>query len=229
MEPLIHCQAVGRVFASGAGATVALDRVTFEVGAGDVVAVVGPSGSGKTTLLSLIGGLDVPTSGTVSVEGRDLSRLSEGELSRFRLRRIGFVFQLFNLIPVLSAAENVELPLLFRRELAVGERRRRVEWALDKTGLATRRGRRPCELSGGEQQRVAIARALAGGPAVVLADEPTAHLDRETGRAVIALMQRLSRENRTSMLYATHDPELLELADRVITLRDGRRIPGDGR
>jgi len=220
---LIHLESVGKVYGSGPGRAVALQGISVSVAPGQFVAVAGPSGSGKTSLLNLIGGLDEPTSGSVSIDGRRLRDLSEDACADLRLRTIGFVFQHFNLIPVLSAAENVEIPLLFRR-LGAADRRRRVARALERVGLGDKRDRRPAELSGGELQRVAVARALAGEPAIVLADEPTANLDHETGNAVIGLMHELNRESRTTFLYASHDPELIRLADRVVRLRDGRLL-----
>ncbi len=219
---MIHIEAVSRVFGAGPTRTVALADVSLEIEQGEFVAVAGPSGSGKTSLLNIIGALDEPTGGTVRIDGKPLSGLSQDERARVRLETIGFVFQQFNLIPVLSAAENVELPLLFRTGLRGAERRERVRTGLERVGLAGKSGHRPAELSGGELQRVAIARALAGRPAVVLADEPTANLDRETGAAVVALMHELNRERGTTFLYATHDPELIRLAGRVLRLRDGR-------
>jgi len=218
---VIRLESLRKVYGAGPGRTVALEGVSLVVPAGQFVAVAGPSGSGKTTLLNMIGGLDEPTSGSVSIDGHDLGDLSEDARADLRLRRIGFVFQNFNLVPVLSAEENVELPLLFQR-IGATERRRRVARALERVGLTGKRQRRPAELSGGEVQRVAVARALAGEPALVLADEPTANLDHETGRAVIELMHDLNRESRTTFLYASHDPELIRLANRVIGLRDGR-------
>ena len=220
---MIHLESVGKVYGSGPGRAVALQGISVSVAPGQFVAVAGPSGSGKTSLLNLIGGLDEPTSGSVSIDGRRLRDLSEDACADLRLRTIGFVFQHFNLIPVLSAAENVEIPLLFRR-LGAADRRRRVARALERVGLGDKRDRRPAELSGGELQRVAVARALAGEPAIVLADEPTANLDHETGNAVIGLMHELNRESRTTFLYASHDPELIRLADRVVRLRDGRLL-----
>jgi len=219
---LIRLDAVRRVFGSGALTTLALDDVSFRVAAGEFAAVAGPSGSGKTSLLNLIGALDDPSAGRVLLDGHDVSELSEDRRAELRLQRVGFVFQQFNLVPVLSAAENVELPLLFRREVTSGERTRRVAESLERVGLTSKRAARPAELSGGEQQRVAVARALAGRPAIVLADEPTANLDHETGAAVIELMHEVNREAGTTFLYATHDPELIALADRVLRLRDGR-------
>ena len=223
---MIRVAGVQRVFGLGAARTVALDDVSFDVRAGEFVAVAGPSGSGKTSLLHLIAGLDEPTTGSVSLDGQELSHLREARRAAWRLARVGFVFQQFNLVPVLTALENVELPLLFRRDVTAAERASRVAAAIERVGLASRRDRRPAELSGGERQRVAVARAVAGRPAVVLADEPTASLDHEAGAAVIALMRSLNREAGTTFLYATHDPELLGLADRVLRLRDGRLIEG---
>ena len=223
---MIRLDGVRRVFRSGAAATLALDGVSFHVAKGEFVAVAGPSGSGKTSLLNLIGALDHPSAGKVAVDGRVLGQLSEDERAELRLRRVGFVFQHFNLVPVLSAAENVELPLLFRTDLSAAERASRVDACLERVDLASRRASRPDELSGGERQRVAVARALAGRPAIVLADEPTANLDHETGSGVIELMHELNREEGATFLYATHDPELIGLADRVLRLRDGRLTEG---
>ena len=217
---------VSRIYGAGAQRSVALDDVSLQVGRGELVAIAGPSGSGKTTLLGLVGGIDAPTSGRIAIDGRELARLSPGDLADFRLAKIGFVFQQFSLIPVLTAAENVEPPLLFRKGLAAADRKRAVLSTLDRVGLADKAHRRPSELSGGEQQRVAVARAVAGNPEIVLADEPTANLDHQSGGAVIALLLELNRERGTTLLYATHDPELVGLAGRVVTLRDGR-ISGD--
>ncbi len=224
---MIRLQEVSRSFGEGAGRAVALDGINLQVEAGEFVAVAGPSGSGKTSLLNIIGVLDAPDAGSVEVDGQDVGALGEPEQADLRLAKIGFVFQRFNLIPVLSAAENVELALLFRRDVSAGERRERVRTSLERVGLGDKGHRRPAELSGGEQQRVAVARALAAKPVVVLADEPTANLDHETGLPVIELMHDLNRENHTTFLYATHDPELIRLADRVIWLRDGRQVEGD--
>jgi len=218
---VIQLESVCRIFGSGVGQVTALREVDLVVERGEFVAVAGPSGSGKTSLLNVIGAIDNPTSGSVSIAGRDLAGIDDNSQAELRLTKIGFVFQQFNLIPVLSAKENVELPLLFRAEFSAAERRRRVSEALSRVGLEDKLGRRPAQLSGGEQQRVAVARALAGGPEMVLADEPTANLDHETGAAVIELMHELNRADGTTFLYATHDPELIRLADRVVRLRDG--------
>ncbi len=217
---------VSRVYGAGAQQSLALHDVSLRIGRGEFVAIAGPSGSGKTTLLNLVGGIDTPTSGRIEIDGRDLSGLAPFELADFRLEKLGFVFQQFSLIPVLTAAENVALPLLFRKDLAPLARKSAVISALDRVGLAGKQDRRPAELSGGEQQRVAVARAVAGHPEIVLADEPTANLDHETGGAVVALLLELNRERGTTFLYATHNPELVGLAGRVVTLRDGR-VTGD--
>jgi putative ABC transport system ATP-binding protein len=217
-------ESVSREYGAGAQRSLALDRVSLRVDRSEFVAIAGPSGSGKTTLLNLVGGIDVPTSGRVEVDGRDLTRLTPRELADFRLGRIGFVFQQFSLIPVLTAAENVELPLLFNPRIPAADRGRAAAAALARVGLAGKAGRRPAELSGGEQQRVAVARAVAARPEIVLADEPTANLDHETGAAVVNLLKELNREHGTTFLYATHDPELIGLAGRVVTLRDGRIV-----
>jgi putative ABC transport system ATP-binding protein len=221
---LIRLSQVGRAYGSGPGRVVALEDIDLEIAAGEFLAVAGPSGSGKTTLLNLIGAIDVPTAGQVWIGDLALSRASEGRLAALRRHQLGFVFQHFNLVPVLSARENVELPLLFRRDLTTAQRRERARRALERVGLGSLMERRPAALSGGERQRVAVARALAGEPDVVLADEPTANLDHETGAGVIALMHELNRERGTTFLYASHDPELIRLADRVVWLRDGRLL-----
>lgn len=224
---MIRLQGVSRSFGKGVSRSVALNDISLQVEAGEFVAVAGPSGSGKTSLLNIIGVLDAPDAGSVEVDGQELSALTEREQADLRLAKISFVFQRFNLIPVLSAEENVELALLFRSDVNARERRERVSTSLERVGLGGKEHRRPAELSGGEQQRVAVARALAAQPLVVLADEPTANLDHETGMPVIELMQELNRENHTTFLYATHDPELIRMADRVIWLRDGRQVEGD--
>jgi putative ABC transport system ATP-binding protein len=219
---MIRLVSAGRTFGDGAARATALEDVTFEIRAGEFVALAGPSGSGKTSLLNLIGALDDPTAGRVEFDAVVLASLGEAERAELRLGRIGFVFQEHNLVPVLTAAENVELPLLFRRGIRAGERARAVAQALDRVGLAGKHGRRPAELSVGERQRVAVARAVAGRPDCVLADEPTANLDHETGSRVIGLLRALNREDGTTVVFATHDAELIALADRVVRLRDGR-------
>ena len=199
----------------------ALRGVSLEIARGEFLCIAGPSGSGKTTLLNLIGCLDKPTSGRILIEGQDVSTLSPKELAWVRRRRLGFVFQTFNLVPVLTAYENIELPLLL---LSIGatERRRRVYALLEALGISELAHHRPDEMSGGQQQRVSIARALITEPALVLADEPTANLDSETGKAIIELMHELNRTHGTTFVFSTHDPKVMERASRLVHIRDGR-------
>jgi putative ABC transport system ATP-binding protein len=198
----------------------AVRGVSLRIDPGQLVALRGRSGSGKTTFLSMVGALDRPTSGTVAVDGELVSDRSEAELIGFRRRKIGFIFQAFGLLPILTAAENVEVPLRL-----VGadprERDRRVRDLLERVGLGDRMRHRPHELSGGEQQRVAIARALANRPSLLLADEPTGQLDSQTGRSIMLLLQEVMRTDGLTAIVATHDPTLIDLADRVVELRDG--------
>jgi putative ABC transport system ATP-binding protein len=220
---VVETRDLTREFEVGTGVIHAVDSVNLTVEPGQLVAVRGRSGSGKTTLLSLIGALDRPTRGSAHVTGLPVSDMSERELVGFRRRTIGFIFQAFGLLPILSAAENVEIPL---RLVAEEPRKRdsRVRELLELVGLADRAGHRPFELSGGEQQRVAIARALANRPKLLLADEPTGQLDSHTGHDVMVLIREIVRREGTTALVATHDPALIDLADRVIELRDGRIV-----
>ncbi len=220
MEIPVVVTEVSKTYRLGQVAVPALQSVSFRVAAGEFVAVAGPSGSGKTTLLNLIGCLDRPTAGEIEIDGEPVSRLTSAQRADLRARKIGFIFQTFNLIPVLTAAENVEYPLLLRPRAP--EQRQRVQRTLEQVGLGDRAGHRPAELSGGQQQRVAIARALVGDPALVLADEPTANLDSQTGQAIIELMRRLNRESGTTFLFSTHDSRILTAADRVLEISDGR-------
>ena len=217
---LIVAQGVGRVFRTGAEEVRAVDGVSLEVASGELLAIVGRSGSGKTTLLNLLAGLDRPTSGTVRFEGRDLADFSERELVDLRRRRQGFVFQSFGLLPLLSAHENVDLPL---RIGGVGgrERRERVDELLERVGLALRSAHRPFELSGGEQQRVAIVRALVTRPQVIFADEPTGELDAATGLSIASLLRDVVRDSGVTVVTATHDLTLAGMADRVVEMEDG--------
>jgi putative ABC transport system ATP-binding protein len=210
---------------SGGRPLTILDGVTLDIARGDAVAVIGPSGSGKSTLLGLIAGLDAPTAGTITVGGVEITRLGESALARFRRETIGYVFQSYHLIPTLTAAENVAVPL----ELA-GERRvsARARVLLEQVGLRDRGDHYPVQLSGGEQQRVALARAVALEPPLLLADEPTGNLDSATGAAIIDLLFALNRERGSTLVLVTHDPALAERADRVVALRDGR-VVGDRR
>jgi putative ABC transport system ATP-binding protein len=205
------------------GAHPVLRGVDLEAPEGSLTAILGPSGSGKTTLLNLIGCIDRPDRGRVTVDGQDTAELSDNALSDFRARRVGHIFQSFNLLPVLSAYENVEYPLLMARRPA-RERARRVSELLDAVGLGGKGAHRPSQLSGGQRQRVAIARALAAGPALVLADEPTANLDSVTGQAIIALMRRMQRDSGVSFIVSSHDPQVLDAADAIVQIRDGRII-----
>jgi putative ABC transport system ATP-binding protein len=215
-------EAVGltKVFPMPAGPVVALDDVSVRIAAGDYVGVVGPSGCGKSTLLHVLGCVDTPTRGRLAIDGRDVAALSDAERSRIRLRRIGFVFQRFFLLPMLTAAENVELP---QAEAGVprAERRRRTAELLDYVGLGARLDHRPSQLSGGEMQRVAIARALANRPSLLLADEPTGELDEATGEQIARLLDRVHADG-TTVVVVTHDPALARRARRVLTMHDGR-------
>lgn len=200
--------------------TRALRGVDLTVEAGEFMAIAGPSGSGKTTLLNLIGALDTPTSGTIRIAGRDLAGLSQKQLSDLRRDRIGFVFQAYNLVPVLTAAENAEYVMELKR-VPAGERHGRIAELFERMGMKELLHTRPLKMSGGQQQRVAVARAIASEPAIVLADEPTANLDQTTGRELIALMRELNRERHVTFVFSTHDPMVLEHADRVVRIVDG--------
>ena len=219
--PIVSTRDVRRTYEDGTQSVRALDGVDLDVGAGEFLALMGPSGSGKTTLLNVIGGLDTPDSGTVLVDGQDLSTLDKEALSELRLKRIGFVFQAYNLIPVLSAEENAEFVLMIRG-VPEAERRERVAKVLGEVGLGEYAHRRPNELSGGQQQRVAVARAIVGEPALVLADEPTANLDSKSAQELIELMESLNQTHGTTFIFATHDPRVLAAARRVVRLVDGR-------
>jgi putative ABC transport system ATP-binding protein len=201
----------------------ALKNTNIELKKGEFVAVMGPSGSGKTTLLNLIGALDKPTKGKIYVDEKDLTTLKEKELTKLRRRTVGYIFQFYNLIPVLSAFENVELPMLIAG-LPTKERQERARQLLETVGLAERGDHRPDELSGGEQQRVAIVRALANKPSVVLADEPTGDLDSKTGKEVMQALRDLSRNEGATVIVVTHDPMVANLANRIFEMRDGRII-----
>lgn len=218
---LLRLDGIGKTYRQGETEVHALRDVTLEVGQGEFVALVGPSGSGKTTLLNIVGGLDSPTRGSARLNGKEITEMGEAELSGFRLFHLGFVFQAYNLVPVLSALENVELIMVLQGRPAA-ERRRRAEHYLGLVGLGEAMGRRPSALSGGQQQRVAVARALACGPRLVLADEPTANLDSENATALLDIMHRLSHEENTAFIFSTHDPRVMERAERIIRMRDGR-------
>jgi len=205
----------------------ALRGVDLTIDRGEFSVLAGPSGSGKTTLLNLIGCVDVATRGQVLVDGHDTGALSEKARTRLRLDTLGFIFQSFNLIPVLDVYQNVEFPLLLKRDLSKGERRKRVLELVDRVGLTNQLRQRPGELSGGQRQRVAIARALVTRPKLVLADEPTANLDSGTGHAILELMHEMNASNGTTFLFSTHDPRVMDVAQRVIRIADGRIVDRD--
>jgi putative ABC transport system ATP-binding protein len=218
--PVVRLEGVHKRYRSGEVEVPALNGVSLEIPAQRFTMVVGPSGSGKTTLLNLLGCVDVPTSGRLEVCGVDILSLGNDAQADFRAAHIGFVFQTFNLIPVLTAYENIEYPLLLLR-MEPRERRKRTLEMLDQVGLADLGGRRPNELSGGQRQRVAIGRALVKRPSLVLADEPTANLDSRTGDVIVDLMHRVQAEAATTFVFSTHDPRLIQRADAVFALRDG--------
>ena len=221
--PAVRFTNVGKVYDDDGLDVTAIKGVTFDVPRARFAMVVGPSGSGKTTLLNLIGCIDTPTTGRLEVCGEDVGALEDDALTEFRSRTIGFIFQSFNLLPVLTAYENVEYPLLLVG-LGAGERRRRTMAALESVGLADQRDHRPNQLSGGQKQRVAIARALVKRPALVLADEPTANLDSHTGAEIIALMRKVQAEQKASFVFSTHDPQLISHADDTFVIRDGELV-----
>ena len=220
-EPLIRLRQVTRVYQEGSLEVLALRGVDLDVQKGEFTALAGPSGSGKTTLLNIIGVLDHPTSGKVRVAGRDIGTLDRGDAADFRLAHVGFIFQAYNLVPVLTAEENAEFTLLLRG-VPARERREKVMPLLERVGLAEMKDRKPHELSGGQQQRVAVVRALATDPAIVLADEPTANLDSETSAGLLDLMQELNGEFKTTFLFSTHDQVVIDRARKVVRLQDGR-------
>jgi len=219
-ETLVAADEVTKVYDTGKLEVHALTGVTLEINKGDFMAIVGPSGSGKTTFLNLVGALDVPTSGQLEIMGKDLAAMGKRRRADLRLRSLGFVFQAYNLVPVLTARENVEFVLELQ---GVGtERAERAMSILEQLGLSEFADRRPNEMSGGQQQRVAVARAVAAHPKLVLADEPTANLDGENAEILLAMMQRLNEEQEITFLFSTHDPRVVNYARRVVTLEDGR-------
>jgi len=218
---LLRIENVTRDYRQGDQTVHALRNVSFTAARGEFIAIAGPSGSGKTTLLNLCAGLDHPTEGTVRLAGRDLSTMSRQQLADMRLREVGFIFQAYNLIPVLSAEENAEFILLLQG-VPFAERRRRVRALLHEVGLEGMESRRPGQLSGGQQQRVAVARAIAAEPRLVLADEPTANLDTDTALALLKIMDRLNREHHCTFIFSTHDPRVMNRAHRIVHMVDGR-------
>ncbi|HLN20830.1 MAG TPA: ABC transporter ATP-binding protein [Bacteroidales bacterium] len=226
MMKIIEIRNVSKIYHETEVEVRAVDNVSVDFSQAEFAAIVGPSGSGKTTLLNLIGGLDSPTSGEIIVEGTDLSTLSSSKLIDFRMRNIGFVFQAYNLIPVLTASENIE----FIMSLQKRSRRERDERTLEllrAIGLADRINSRPSKLSGGQQQRIAVARALASRPKFVLADEPTANLDSKSATTLLEIMEKLNHEEKITFIFSTHDPRVVKMAHRVITLEDGRIVSDD--
>jgi len=217
---VIQAEHLTKVYGEGATRVTALDRVNLSVNTGEFVAVMGPSGCGKSTLLHLLGGLDRPTEGSVAIDGRILSDLSDTELTELRRRKIGFVFQFFNLIPVLNAVENTALPVTLDGLRPAEARAKAVEW-LTKVGLGDRQSHRPDQLSAGQQQRVAISRALVAEPALVLADEPTGNLDSRASDEIAALLRQVANEWGRAVVMVTHDPRIAAYADRIIFLKDG--------
>ena len=219
-ETIVRARDVNKAFKRGSERIEVLQGVNLEIGKGEFLALMGPSGSGKTTLLNLIGGLDTPTDGTIEVGGVDISRMNGAALSRWRSQNIGFVFQLYNLLPVLTAERNVELPLLLTK-LSKAQRRKHVEIALRVVGLADRAKHYPRQLSGGQEQRVGIARAIVTDPALLLCDEPTGDLDRKAGDEILDLLQALNREHGKTIIMVTHDPHAAERATQVLHLEKG--------
>ena len=221
---LVQVVGVSKQYRMGTQTVAALQNVTLDVGAGEFLAIAGPSGSGKSTLLNLIGCIDTPSSGVILLSNQEVSRKSPDQLAGLRARVIGFIFQTFNLLPVLSAWENVEYPLLYRKDMGRRERLECVGHYLSVVGLAAFAKHRPNELSGGQRQRVAIARALAGHPKIVLADEPTANLDSVTGQGVLELMKQINEQEKTTFIFSTHDARVIEMAHRVVKIGDGRIV-----
>ncbi len=220
---VIELENVTKIYKIGEVETRALNGVSLSIQEGEFTALVGPSGSGKTTMLQLMGCLDKPNSGVININGRDVTRLNGNKRADLRREMIGFIFQFFALVPVLTAYENVELPLLLKG-VKTKERKERVRSLLEAVGITGRADHRPDQLSGGEQQRVAIARALAPNPLLVLADEPTANLDTTNGSQAMEIMQRLNQETGTAFIFATHDPRVVSFARRVVKLQDGKII-----
>jgi putative ABC transport system ATP-binding protein len=220
---IVKCTRVKKTYRQNTVAVKALDGVSLSIKKGEFIAIAGPSGSGKTTLLNIIGGLDAADSGRVVVDGNVLTEMSQSELAQLRLRKVGFVFQAYNLIPVLSAQENVEFVMLLQG-VPPAERRERARAILDDVGLAGMYRRRPAELSGGQQQRVAVARSIVSDPSIVLADEPTANLDSKTGASLLEIMEKMNEQKRVTFIFSTHDQMVMDYAHRLIYLRDGRIV-----
>jgi putative ABC transport system ATP-binding protein len=222
-EPMIQCRGVSKSYHKGNSVVTPLEKLDLDVPRGQFLALMGPSGSGKTTLLNLLSGIDSPTGGSLVIAGKELAKLNRRELTKWRATHVGYIFQLYHLVPVLSAFENVELPLLLA-PMSKKDRHARVEAALALVGLADRMHHTPGELSGGQEQRVAIARALVADPALLVADEPTGDLDRESAVRILGLLQQLSRDHGKTIVMVTHDPRAAEAADRTLHLEKGQLI-----
>lgn len=225
---VVRVEHVDKVYRLDSQEVLALRDISMVVSAGRFLAIAGPSGSGKSTLLNLIGCIDTPTRGHVYIGDEETSTKTQDQLADIRARTLGFIFQTFNLLPVLSAAENVEYPLLQRKEISRKQRIERVAYYLEVVGLTKHAKHRPNELSGGQRQRVAIARALAGSPQIVLADEPTANLDSKTGESILKLMKQLNEIEGTTFIFSTHDFRVMQMADRVVSISDGELVVEGG-
>ncbi|RUL74399.1 ABC transporter ATP-binding protein [Dyella choica] len=223
MGTLIEIRDLSKVYERGRQKVEVLHHINLDIAEGDFLALMGPSGSGKTTLLNLVGGLDTPTGGSISVAGQRIDQLSAGSLARWRASNVGFVFQFYNLMPTLSAQKNVELPLLLTK-LSAAQRRKNAAIALQLVGLAERASHKPTELSGGQQQRVAIARAIVSDPALLVCDEPTGDLDRHSAEEVLGLLRQLNREHGKTIVMVTHDPKAAEYADHTLHLDKGTLV-----
>jgi putative ABC transport system ATP-binding protein len=221
-EPFIRCRGLSKTYRKGRTSVTPLEALDLDVPKGEFLALMGPSGSGKTTLLNLIAGIDQPTSGELIVDGNDLAGMSRGALTSWRAKHCGYIFQLYHLVPILTAFENVELPLLLDKSLSRRDRSAKVAKALDLVGLSDRFNHRPTELSGGQEQRVAIARAIVADPNLLVADEPTGDLDRNAAASILDLLQQLSREFGKTIVMVTHDGKAAEAADRILHLEKGR-------
>ena len=220
---IVECRDINKTYQQGKIAVPALKGVSLSIDEGGFVALAGPSGTGKTTLLNIIGGLDQPDSGSVSVDGNTFEKMTQSQLALLRLHKVGFVFQSYNLIPVLSAVENVEFVMLLQGVQAA-QRRKRAKAILDDVGLEAKYDRRPAELSGGQQQRVAVARAIVSNPSIVLADEPTANLDSKTGNGLLEMMKKMNKEKKVTFIFSTHDKMVMDYARRLVLIRDGRIV-----
>jgi putative ABC transport system ATP-binding protein len=220
---IVKCHDVKKIYHQGKVTVTALDDVNLEIEKGDFMALAGPSGSGKTTLLNMIGGLDSPDNGSITLDGKALEKMNSSQLAKMRLHQVGFIFQSYNLIPVLSALENVEFVMLLQG-VPLEKRRLKAKTILDDVGLAGKYDRRPAELSGGQQQRVAVARAIVSTPSIVLADEPTANLDSTTGKGLLELMQEMNESKNVTFVFSTHDKMVMDYAHRLTRIQDGKIV-----